>query len=88
MITMSKEEVGNRALIDCLGEKQILQEKIDLFEKKYGTNFIDFNKDLAASETENYEAWDDNIEWSAYEKFMAEIVARIEDIKHGNFQMA
>ncbi|MCZ7382353.1 MAG: hypothetical protein O8C64_12390 [Candidatus Methanoperedens sp.] len=35
-------------------------------EKKYHTDFEDFQSKIKAAEKENFEKWDDYIEWKAY----------------------
>jgi hypothetical protein len=36
------------------------------FEKKYNTDFEDFKSKIEAAEKEDFEKWDDYIEWKAY----------------------
>ena len=36
------------------------------FEKKYNTGFEDFRSKVEAAEKEDFEKWDDYIEWKAY----------------------
>jgi hypothetical protein len=38
------------------------------FEKKYGITFEDFEKQIESSDKEEFEKWDDYIEWKAYYK--------------------
>ena len=51
-----------------LCEKHILKQKISLFAKKYGKNFSDFEKDVLSKE--DFEKWDDYMEWRAYLKVL------------------
>ncbi len=88
MYTLSRQEVGNWILLDCLSQKQVIQNKIQIFEKKYKSDYKTFSKKIESTAIENFEAWDDSITWGAYDKFLSEILNKIEDIRHGNFQMA
>jgi hypothetical protein len=88
MHTLSKQQVSNWILLDYSAQKQVLQEKIRLFEKKYITDYQSFEQNIAQASTENFEAWDDYIEWKAYRQFLSELLPKIEDIRHGHFQMA
>ena len=88
MHILSKQQVSNWVLLDYSAQKHVYQEKIKYYEKKYATDFQSFEHSINQAITENFEAWDDYIEWQAYHQFLNELVAKIEDIKHGNFQMA
>ena len=88
MHTLSKQQVGNWILLDYSAQKQAYQEKIKYFEKKYGTNCLTFGQQIEQATTENFEAWDDYIEWKAYQQLLSELLTKIDDIKHGHFQVA
>ncbi|NPA39166.1 MAG: hypothetical protein GXO57_01785 [Thermodesulfobacteria bacterium] len=49
-----------------LYDLHIVKEKISLFEKKYGKTFFEFEKEVLAKE--DFEKWDDYLEWKAYIK--------------------
>ena len=49
-----------------LYELHIIREKLSLFEKKYGKSFKAFEKEV--KEREDFERWDDYLEWKAYLK--------------------
>ena len=38
------------------------------FEKKYGLEFEDFERQIKSAVKEDFEKWDDYIEWKAYSK--------------------
>lgn len=88
MQTLSKQQVSNWVLLDYYAQKQIFQEKIHFLEKKHATDFISFEQQIEQASDENFEAWDDYIEWKAYQQFLSELLIKIDDIKHGDFQMA
>ncbi len=88
MHTLSKQQVSNWVLLDYSAQKQVLIEKMALFEKKYTLDFERFEQQIEQATTENFETWDDYIEWKAYRQFLAELLTKIEDIKYGHFQMA
>ena len=88
MQTLSKQQVSNWILLDYNAQKQIFQEKIHFLERKYMTDFTSFEKKIEQANTESFEAWDDYIEWKAYQQFLSEILIKIDEIKHGDFQMA
>ncbi len=88
MHTISKQEVSNLVLLEYAALSQLYKEKILFFEKKYGLNIFEFEQKINNSIDDNFEAWDDLIEWEANSKFFQEISSKIEDIKYGHFQMA
>ena len=75
-------------LLSHLAEKKQLHEKIQLFEKKYRLQFKEFEKRVNASEIENFQEWDDLIEWQAYNDNFIHISQKIDDIRSGNFKVA
>ncbi len=42
------------------------KSSIEEFEKKYHTDFESFDSKIKATEKEDFEKWDDFIEWKAY----------------------
>ncbi|WP_342083503.1 hypothetical protein [Dyadobacter sp. OTU695] len=85
---MTKKQVGDSVLTDYLSEKQELEEKIVLLKHKYQTDLQTFETQLENSSVENFEAWDDLIQWKAYHQFLLELETKITDIRNGDFQMA
>ncbi len=53
----------------------IVKEKIALFEKKYGKTFSEFEKEVLSKE--DFEKWDDYLEWKAYLKSLKELEASL-----------
>ena len=88
MHTLSKQQVGSWVLLDYISQRQILESKIKLFASKYRLDFKAFESQIEQATNENFEAWDDYIEWKAYDQFLTELTAKIDDVKHGHFQMA
>jgi len=54
-----------------LYDLHIIREKLLLFEKKYGKTFSEFEKEVLSKE--NFEKWDDYLEWKAYLKSLKEL---------------
>ena len=88
MHTLSKKQVAHSLLLDYIAQKQVIVQKITWLEEKYALDFHAFEKKIEQNETEDFAQWDDYIEWKAYEVFLKEILTKIEDIKHGDFQVA
>ena len=88
MHTITKQDVSNLVLLEYSSQCQVYQEKIQFFEKKYNSTFIEFEQKINNSANDNFGAWDDLIEWEADTNFLKEITLKIEDIKYGHFQVA
>lgn len=58
-----------------LYEKHVVEEKLRLFEKKYGKSFKEFEEEV--KEKEDFEKWDDYMEWKAYLKSHEDINKRL-----------
>jgi hypothetical protein len=87
MQTFSKSQIGNWILLDYAAQKQVIMEKVELLQNKYKLDFKVFEAEINNASTENFEAWDDYIEWKAYQEFLQEILTKMDEIKHGDFQM-
>ncbi|MBA7539166.1 hypothetical protein ES705_31445 [subsurface metagenome] len=87
MITISKENISSILLMEAYSELYNAKEKISLFENKYNLNFENFNRKIK-SEQENFQSYDDYIEWKAYIKILNETEQKINDLKNGNFTVA
>lgn len=86
MVVVSKQNIGNILLLEAFGELHQLREKLRFFQGKYQQDFETFSRKLR-DEEENFEQFDDYIEWKAYTKSLLETKKKIEDLKHGNFQI-
>jgi hypothetical protein len=64
----AKEEVLKTLLEKALLKTEYYRSKINPFERKYSLGFYEFKKKVESSPSENFEEWDDLIEWEAYTK--------------------
>jgi hypothetical protein len=88
MQIFSKNQIGNWILLDYAAQKQVIIQKIEIIRNKYKLDFDVFEIQINNNSPENFEAWDDYIEWKAFQTFLEEIEEKIDEIKHGNFQVA
>lgn len=88
MVILTKKQVGDSVLTYYLSEKHELEDKLNILKDKYHTDLQAFEAQLESSSVENFEAWDDLIQWKAYHQFLLEVETKITDIRNGNFQMA
>ncbi len=86
MLTITKEDIKNIFYANLFYEIHKTEEIISLFKKKYGKNFEEFEKD-AKNGKENFEIWDDYIEWKAYKKTLGKLKKDEKDLSSGNIRL-
>ena len=85
MITIQKQDVANWMLADYLANLHAVNQKLQLFERKYQQTWEEFSEEMAETSKEDFERWDDFIEWKAYVKTAEDLAAKIDEVKRGNF---
>jgi hypothetical protein len=60
------KRVENYVRMKIYTELILIREKLMLFEKKYNCNFPDFERRVTTAEEENFDEWDDYMEWKAF----------------------
>lgn len=88
MITVQKQSVASWLLAELLATWHTANEKNRLYECKYKQTWEEFSKAVETASEEDFARWDDYIEWKAYRKMVKETAAKIEEVKHGNFEVA
>jgi len=71
-IIISKEEIIEYEKLKVISEITLTKEKTTLFEKKYGCSIDAFRKRMEETD-ENFEEWDDYIEWKANFELLMEL---------------
>ena len=61
-----------------LYDLHVIKQKLRLFEKKYAKSFEDFEKEVL--EREDFEKWDDYLEWKAYIKTLRDLESVKENV--------
>jgi len=79
-ITVSKEEVRVFERLKSISHMVPLKEKIRFFEAKYSCTFEEFERQLK-SEPEDFERWDDYLEWQAYRASLRDLEAKLRAIE-------
>ena len=75
------DEVKEYKKLKLISEMIPIKERIKLFENKYDSNFLKFEKKVK-QQPENFNLWDDYIEWKAYQTKFEEIKEKIGEIKN------
>lgn len=87
MTTINKQQVSELILMESYADLHKVQDKITQYEKKYATQFEHFEK-IINQEAEDFEKYDDYIEWKAYFNQRQDLRQKIKDIKSGNYQVS
>lgn len=88
MITLQKQHVGNWILLEYLSSLHVVNEKLYFFERKYNTSFESIESRIKTLDKENFNLWDDYIEWKSYKKAASELISKISEVRSGNFEVA
>ncbi len=67
-IEINKQDVENYVKMKFYTELTLIKEKLLLFEKKYKCDFPHFEEKISNAEKEDFEQWDDYMEWKAFQK--------------------
>lgn len=86
MIELSQNKAKDYLKAEILYELNLTKEKLKLFEKKYEKSLEEFEAQLK-NEKENFEKWDDYIEWKSYKKNMNDIKKKLIDIENENIKI-
>ncbi len=79
-LTVSREEIREYQKLKIISQLAPIREKIKFLERKYGCSFEDFERRIGEDE-ENFEKWDDYIEWKAYAESLRDLTAKLEKIE-------
>ena len=80
-ISISKDEVRDVVKLKIVVELNNAKTRVDLLEAKYQKSFNDFEKWMKNSE-ENFEVWDDDLEWKAYQRLVKDLMQELSDVEH------
>ena len=88
MVTINSEQVKKYQLYNTIYQIHNLKDKISFFEKKYNKNFLEFEEEIKKGADENFECWDDYMQWKAYTKSYNQLDSERKDILNGNFRLS
>jgi hypothetical protein len=88
MLTINSLKAKEFHLFEILYEIHNVNEKISFFYNKYGVNFPEFEDLVKNADTENFEVWEDYMQWKASQKQLEQLQADKRDIEIGNYQIS
>ena len=80
-IEVKKEAVINVLRLELVSEIQTLKKSLELYEIKYGKSLKEFEKEVLEGK-EDFEKWDDYMEWKAYENTCKDRLSHLKDLKN------
>ena len=80
-IEVKKEAVINVLRLELVSEIQALKKSLELYEIKYGKSLKEFEKEVLEGK-EDFEKWDDYMEWKAYENTCKDRLSHLKDLKN------
>jgi hypothetical protein len=87
MQTVQKETIADSLILENLAELHKIRETIRLLQEKHQCTFEAFEVALQQDE-EDFQSYDDYIDWKAAIQWKRELEQRIDELKHGRFRVA
>ncbi len=81
-LLISKDDLIEYEKLRIMSEIALLKVKINLFEKKYGCSFREFEKKILEKSEEVFDEWDDYMEWKAYEESLKELEMKLREVEN------
>lgn len=78
-IVVSAEDIKAFERLKAISQMAPIRERIKSFERKYGCSLDAFSTKIKQRE-ENFEEWDDLIEWKAYAESLRDLEVKIRKI--------
>jgi S-adenosylmethionine synthetase len=72
----AEEEIEDFLRMKFFTELTLIKEKLSLFEKKYNSDFSHFETSVKNAQEEDFEQWDDYMEWKAFHNKYNELQER------------
>lgn len=79
VINISREDIKLFEKLNIISQIAPLKEKIKFFEQKYKHSFEIYEKDVKSEE--NFQEWDDYIEWKAYVEKLKDLELKLKEIE-------
>jgi len=80
VINVSKEDIKLFEKLNTISQITPLKARIKFFEQKYNHVFEEYNKDKGSDE--DFQKWDDYIEWKAYVEKLKDLELKLIEIEN------
>jgi len=88
MVVIDKEKAKDMYYANLMNEYHNVNEKIRLFKQKYGMPFEQFEIETKDSAKEDFERWDDYMEWKGYEKVLQGLIKEKRELEVGDYKVS
>ncbi len=88
MTTLNIDTEKSLFYANIVYEIHTVSDKINFFKSKYNTDFESFESQIKTESKEDFEKWDDYIEWKGFQKALIELKSKKTDIENGNIKLA
>lgn len=88
MTTLDLETIKNLYYANIVYEIHVVMDKINYYNSKYNTDFESFEKDIKGEKKEEFEKWDDYMEWKGFQKTLNDLNLKKTDLENGNIKVA
>jgi hypothetical protein len=85
--TISKTEVADLLRLEVLARLHEVEEKLALFARIHDQTFDAFEQTTLRGK-EEFEQWDDYLEWKAYRQMQDELQQKLAALTRGHFKVA
>jgi len=75
---VSQQDIINYAKMKLYTDLTLVKEKLALFKKKYDCDFNIFENQVKSATEEDFERWDDYIEWKAFNQKQERLLSKID----------
>lgn len=81
-LKVTKEEIVNYEKLKIIAELASIKSRIRQFETKYKCEFEIFEHKVNTDTQENFEEWDEYIEWKGYFEALKDLELKLKEIEH------
>ena len=74
---LSSQDIKNYVKMKLYTDLTLVKEKLTLYKQKYACDFKHFEKKIKSAEEENFEHWDDYMEWKAFSLKQEKLLEKI-----------
>ncbi|MFQ5637288.1 MAG: hypothetical protein ACE5IR_04765 [bacterium] len=88
MTTINLETVRDLYYANLIYEIHKSKEKTKFFEQKYSSSFNEFERKIKNATKEEFEKWDDYMEWKTYENLLNKFNKEKKDLEVGDYKIS
>jgi len=87
MTIINSDIIKNLYYTNILYEIHTVEDKLSFFNSKYKSSLDKFESDIK-NNAEDFEKWDDYMEWKAFYNKYQDLTSQKADIENGNYKLS